>query len=247
MSEKSFSNHLIGFAPGDARCAVLTGNPDRVPVLADMLGATTARGSRRGFAWSVVDADPPVIVCSTGVGAPAAAIAVEELADLGIESIVRIGSCGALSEDVAIGSLVVSTGCVRHEGTTSHYVDLAYPAVPGYRLLVELVNRAADCPVPVHFGLTHCKDAYYSEHPDRGVVDRERVRSHWAALRASGVLATEMEAAALFVIGQLRGIQCATILVPASDSARPDTLHETFGAAVDLARGALPAGMSDAA
>jgi uridine phosphorylase len=235
------ANHLIGFTATAAKAAIITGDPDRVEVIADLLGTTTSRGSRRGFTWRVLEElDLPLMVCSTGIGSPSAAIVVEELADIGIRAIVRIGTCGAVSDQVAPAELVVSTGCVRHEGTTSQYIEPAYPAVPGGLVLSAMVVKAPELDVPVHFGITHCKDSYYSEQPDRN-VDRDGLESQWAVLRRAGVLATEMEAAALFVVGGLRGLQCGAVLIPADPETDPAALRRALASAVELGLHALRA------
>jgi uridine phosphorylase len=143
MAENSTTNHLIGFTATAAKASIITGDPDRVAVIADLLGTTTSRGSRRGFTWQVLEElDPPLMVCSTGIGSPSAAIVVEELADIGIRA---------------------------------------------------------------------------------------------------GVLATEMEAAALFVVGGLRGLQCGAALIPADPETDPAALRRALASAVELGLHALRA------
>lgn len=204
----------LGIDRTAAHRAILTGDPERVPAIAAHLGGERELTARRGFVcWQAVDsAEAPLLVVATGIGAPATAIVVEELVDLGIHTIVRVGSCGALQPEIGPNDVVVATGCVRDEGTSDQYVERGFPSVPDLALtagILEAVNsRVSRC----HSGLVHCKDAYYLEHADRQLLPEETAR-RWQALRSAGVTATEMESSVLFVLGSLRRVRTASALV----------------------------------
>ena len=202
----------LGLEPGCADLAVLTGDPHRAKVIADAFGAVLVT-DRRGFPCYVApDWLRRIVIVGTGIGGPATAIVTEELIALGVRAIVRIGSCGSLQTDIKPDDLVVSTGCVRDEGTTPAYVDLAFPALSHIQLCAGLAAAARANGATVHVGITHSKDAYYSE--KRGMQpDADRAASRWRIWREAGVLATEMEAAALFVIGSLRRVAAAGVFV----------------------------------
>ncbi len=208
------SDHL-GLTQNTARLAILTGDPMRAAWAAERLDADQIE-DRRGFdIYRTHDRTPEILVVSTGIGGPATAIVAEELVMHGVRALVRLGTCGAVSENVAPGDLVISSACVRVDGTSTAYLDSAYPAVahPGLAARITAAVRQADQrqQVPHHVGLTHCKDAYYSEKIGM-LPDVPAERSRWAGLRAAGVLATEMEAAALFAVAQLRGVAAAALL-----------------------------------
>lgn len=118
------------------RCAILPGDPARVERIAAYLDDVRDHGSHREYrsisgTWRGV----PVLAMSTGMGGPSAAIAVEELRRIGVESLIRIGSCGALQTGIAVGDLILVQAAVREEGTSQAYVPAAYPAVSDAALL----------------------------------------------------------------------------------------------------------------
>ncbi len=227
----------IGLSATGARSAILTGDPTRVPWMAEAWGGlVVSEGDRRGFRY-VETAD--VVVIGTGIGAPATAIAAEELIELGIENLVRIGSCGGMAAQVKPGDLVVSTGAIRDEGTSRTYLPPEVPALPDFNLLTALVAAAREeTTVAWHVGLTHCKDAYYSEVPAR-TLDEDAARLRWATLARVGALATEMEAAALFAVAQVRGARAGAVLVSVGSDVERGYLRGGMEAAVHITRRAV--------
>lgn len=227
--------HHLGDLKTEARSAILTGDPDRVPALAAELGGAGTPWRRRGYVC--VEADhggEPVLVASTGIGGPTTAIVAEELWQLGIRTMIRVGTCGAMQKPVRPGHLVVSCGAVRDEGTSQQYLPMSVPAVPDPGLLGALSAAAARTGRPSHVGLTHCKDAYYAEKPD-GLPLAGEWSARWAMLRSIGVLATEMEAATLFAVAAVRGFRAAAVLVPVDDTITPDDLLVALRAAARAA------------
>lgn len=209
----------IGVATTDARLAILTGDPTRVGWLSECWGSTVvSTGDRRGFRYVEMD---DAVVLGTGIGAPSMAIVAEELIEIGVERLFRIGTCGALTASIRPGDLVIPSAVVRDDGTSAAYLADGVPAVPDGVLLAELVGASRRSSAPWHVGVTHCKDAYYAEKADR-TASPASTEARWDALRRSGVLATEMETAALFAVAQARGAQAAAIFVNVgSDVDRP--------------------------
>jgi len=186
-SEKEYH---IGIAPGEIpKLVLLPGDPDRSKKIAEMFFDNPEEIAKKREYWSFKGTwnDVPVAVCSTGIGCPSAAIALEELVKVGCKTFIRVGTSGAISHKVVSGDIVIFSGSVRDEGTSRQYVPIEFPAV------------------------AH-PDAFYSEHPDY-VADPESMRKKWAAMKDANVLATEMEAAALFVIGHLRGVKVGAACV----------------------------------
>jgi uridine phosphorylase len=204
--------HHLGDIRTSATNSIVTGDPDRVAMLADALGGAQTVWRNRGFVCAQL-VDERLLLCSTGIGGPATAVVAEELAQLGITSIVRVGTCGSMQPSVRPGDLVISAACVRSDGTSASYLPVEFPAVPTPDLLERLVLRARELTRPHHVGITHCKDAYYAESPD-GLPLEDHWRDCWAMLRKLGVLATEMEAAALHAVGQVRGMRTGALFVP---------------------------------
>ncbi|MCH7230786.1 nucleoside phosphorylase [Glycomyces sp. L485] len=226
----------------DAKVAILTGNPTRVPFMAETVGTPDGEWSRRGFtlARSLRADGEPVLVCSTGIGGPSTAIVVEELIQMGVESFVRVGTCGSIQKHINAGHLVVSTGCVRDEGTSGQFLPPEYPTVPDFDLLSAIAALARDRWPLTHVGVTHCKDAYYAEAPE-GFPLAEHWSRRWEGLRNCGVLATEMEAAALFAMGMIRGKRSAGLFVAVDETL---TDQQTLDAVGEAARIAVDAACS---
>jgi uridine phosphorylase len=229
------TDHL-DIAANAAQLAIVTGDPGRAVVIAQAFGAEFATDARGFDCYLAPRWNRPLAVVATGIGAPATAIVVEELIALGVRAIVRIGTCGGLQPEVRPDHLIVASGSVRDEGTSRAYVDLAYPALAHPRLAIRIADAARAHGATVHCGITHCKDAYYSEKPG-AVMDQEAAARRWSALRAAGVLATEMEIAPLFVLGSLRGIAAGAILV---------NVGRRRGPGFDVALGHAIAAVSDA-
>jgi uridine phosphorylase len=222
------ADHL-GLGEGQAQVAIVTGDPARVPVIGEIFGARHV-SSARGFVCHVAaDWQRPLAIVSTGIGGPATAIVVEELVELGVQCVIRVGTCGALQPQIRPDDLVVPIACVRDDGTSASYIDRAYPAVADPDLAHQLFHAAREQGGRVHRGITHCKDAYYSERPDKQ-PDPERMGRRWRTLRAAHVLATEMEASPLFVIGSLRRVPTAAVLINVGAGTSPG-----FGEALALA------------
>ncbi|QNL44396.1 nucleoside phosphorylase [Oscillibacter hominis] len=185
------------------RCALLPGDPARVDRIASHLQEVqelaynrefrSLRGTYRGV---------PVLALSTGIGGASAAIAVEELRHIGVTAMIRIGSCGALQKEIDLGDLIFACGAIRDDGASRAYADLRYPAVPDDGLLRCCQAAAAEQGWPFHTGLVRSHDSFY-------IDDQEEVSNRWSAL---GVLGADMETAALFTVGRLRGVRTASIL-----------------------------------
>jgi uridine phosphorylase len=188
--------HLL-IEDGDvADLALLPGDPGRVERIAGHCEDVERVAQNREYA--VVNATyggRPLTVCSTGIGSPSAAIAVEELAAAGVETVLRVGTTGALQPGIEIGDMVVATGAAKDEGTTRRYESETVPAVPAFPVLRALVDAAEARDEAVHVGPVATDDAFYAE--------TEAYVEEW---EAAGLLAVEMEAAAVFSLARRKGL-----------------------------------------
>jgi uridine phosphorylase len=150
----------------------------------------------------------PVTVMSSGMGSPAVAIGVEELRSAGVHTVIRVGTTGAIAPGPRLGDAIIVHGAVRQEGTSRAYVDLAYPAVADLDVVNALRDAARRMEHPYHVGIVASSDAYYGDafRGDAAFAGLEE-------LRRSRVLAIEMEASALFVVGRLHGMRTGCVLV----------------------------------
>ncbi|MEF8790309.1 MAG: nucleoside phosphorylase [Haloarculaceae archaeon] len=188
--------------PGDVTdLALVPGDPGRVDRIAAICDDHEQVAENREY--RVVNATydgRELTLCSTGIGCPSAAIAVEELANVGVETFLRVGTTGALQRGIEVGDMVVATGAAKDEGTTKRYEEDTVPAVPDYEVLSALVDSAEANDEDVHVGPIASDDAFYAE-TDEYVTDWED----------AGLLAVEMEAAAIFTLARRKGLRAGAI------------------------------------
>ncbi len=152
-------------------------------------------------------------VCSTGIGGPSAAIAMEELYACGVRCFVRVGTCGGIQVPVRAGDLVIATAAVRQEGTSHEYAPPAYPAAASFDVTAALCAAARALSLPHHVGVVQSKDSFYGQHEPGRMPVAQQLMSQWEAWKRLGVLGSEMEAAALFcVCAALPGARCGCVL-----------------------------------
>lgn len=185
------------------RYAVLPGDPARVERIAAHLEDVQDLGMNREYR-SICGTyrGVRVLAMSTGMGGCSAAIAAEELHNIGIEAMIRIGSCGALQTGIGLGDLILVNGAVRDDGASKAYVDVRYPAVADTELLCACIDSAKALGCRHHIGIAHSHESFYHE-------ENDAESEYWSR---KGVLGADMESAALFTVGRLRGVKAASIL-----------------------------------
>ncbi len=151
-----------------------------------------------------------VSVCSTGIGGPSASIAMEELANIGADTFIRVGTCGGIALDVMPGDVVVATGAIRFEHTSLEYAPLEFPAVADFEIASALKAASEELGFRTHTGVVQCKDSFYGQHsPEKSPVYYDLLQK-WESWKRLGVKASEMESAALFVVAAARGVRCGS-------------------------------------
>ena len=119
-----------------------------------------------------------VSVCSTGIGGPSASIAMEELAAIGADTFIRIGTCGGIAMDVCPGDVVVASGAIRFEHTSLEYAPIEFPAVADFDITAALKAAGEDLGYKTHVGVVQCKDSFYGQHsPEKSPVYYDCCRS----------------------------------------------------------------------
>lgn len=198
--------------PGDPkRCAKIAKYLDDPVLIADSREYVTYTGTVDGI---------KVSVCSTGIGGPSAAIAMEELVNCGADTFIRVGTCGGMQQQVLSGDLVIASGAVRMEGTSREYAPLEYPAVSDFEVLKALEEAAGKLSMRRHIGVVHCKDAFYGQHNPELLPQSSILLQKWDAYMKMGCLASEMESAALFIVSNYRKVRCGTVLLVMANQTR---------------------------
>lgn len=158
-----------------------------------------------------------VSVCSTGMGCSSTAIAVEELCELGVHTMLRIGSCASTSPLVSCGDIVIPNGAIRMEGVGDHYLPIEFPAVPDMELVQELENVTQKLGYPYNIGPSITKASFYTQIDAANKPVAYDLVPRWRAYEMGGATSTEMESAILFLLGSCLGIRTATVLVSATN------------------------------
>lgn len=213
MLNSTTTQFHIKCKPGEiGRYCILPGDPGRCEKIAKYFDEPYhLRTNREYNTWNGKLCGEPVTVCSTGIGGPSASIAIEELTACGATTFIRIGTCGGISLDVKPDDVVIASGAIRFEGTSREYAPIEFPAVPDFRVLSALAAASESSGFRTHIGVVQCKDSFYGQHsPARMPVSYE-LTEKWEAWKRLGVLASEMESAALFVAASALKVRCGSV------------------------------------
>jgi uridine phosphorylase len=212
-----------------ATVAVVPGDPARVERIAKRMDRAEPLAAHREFtSWLGWLDDCAVVVCSTGIGGPSVSIAVEELAQLGVRTFLRVGTTGGIQPDVDPGDIIVTTGAVRLDGASLHFAPMEFPAVADFACTSALVEAARASGSTVHVGVTASSDTFY---PGQERYDTysgrvvARFRGSLAEWQSMGVLNFEMESATLFTMCASQGLRAgcvAGVLVNRTKQETPD-------------------------
>lgn len=183
--------------------AILPGDPARVDRIAQQLDNVEELAFNREYrSLKGTYQGIPVLAMSTGMGGASMAIAVEELRNIGVTHIIRIGSAGAMQTGIGLGDLILVSGAVREDGASQAYIPKQFPAIPDLDLLNACAASGKERGFACHVGLARSHDSFY--------IDNDAEISEYWSKR--GVLGADMETAALFVVARLRGLKAASIL-----------------------------------
>ena len=191
---------------------ILPGDPGRCEAIAAQFDdARLVSQNREYTVYTGMLLGEKVSVCSTGIGGPSAAIAMEELIHIGAHTFVRVGTCGGMSAKVRAGDVVIATGAIRMEGTSREYAPIEFPAVPDFSVLCALVQAAEELQYPYRAGVVQCKDSFYGQHSPETMPVAAVLQYKWEAWKRLGALASEMESAALFTVAAARDVRCGAV------------------------------------
>jgi len=204
----------IGLTPAQgAAYAMITGDPGRVESMARRMEDARFEAQNREYTtWSGRIAGTRVLVTSHGIGGPSTAICVEELARCGVNTLIRVGTCGGMDLSVQGGDVVVATGAIRMEGTSREYLPVEFPAVADFEVTSALAAAVRESGIPFHIGVVQSKDSFYGQHSPEDSPVAYQLQNAWQAWLKGGCLASEMETAALYTVAAARGLRAGCVL-----------------------------------
>lgn len=186
-----------------SKYAILPGDPKRIDTIKQFLTNPKEIQYNREFrSVEGLYKNMPILAISTGIGGSSTSIVVEELKNLGVTTLIRVGSAGAFQNYIKIGDLIIAEGVIRDDGASKAYVDPIYPACPNHSLLEKIIQSCNQLNYKYHTGVILSHETFYHDQNDE---ESEK----WSKL---GVLGADFESAALMTVGRIRGCKCASIL-----------------------------------
>ncbi len=203
----------INLEKGDVgEYVILPGDPGRCEKIAQLFDEPKFIASNREYTtYTGYLCNRKVSVTSTGIGGPSAVIALEELTAIGANTFIRVGTCGGINLKVKSDDCVIATGAVRHEGTSLEYAPIEFPAVADFEVLTALAQAAKNEGFSYHTGIVQCKDSFYGQHSPNRMPTAQLLNYKWEAWKRLGVLASEMESAALFTAAAALNVKCGAV------------------------------------
>ena len=212
----------IGLKQGDVgKYVILPGDPKRCAKIAQYFDEPKLVADNREYVTYTGYLDgEKVSVTSTGIGGPSAAIALEELVNVGAETFIRVGTCGGMQIDVKGGDIVIATGAIRAEGTSKEYAPIEFPAVANLDVTNALVQASKNLGYTSHTGVVQCKDSFYGQHSPETKPVSDELLNKWDAWKRLGCLASEMESAALFVVASYLNVKVGSVFLTVANQER---------------------------
>lgn len=203
-------------APGElADYILMCGDPDRADRVAKKFDTIELENRYREYVIITgTFRGKRVSVCATGIGCDNTEIAMVELSQcVDNPTFLRIGTCGALQSDIEIGDLIISTGAVRLEDTSTNYVPESYPAVAHYQVVQALADAATAMNNPFHVGITATCSGFYGAQGRAAGRYRPRNPQLTDELAALKVLNMEMETSTLLTLSSIQNFRAGAVCV----------------------------------
>ncbi len=212
LDSKKIQYH-INVGEGDVgKYCILPGDPGRCEKIVAYLDNPRHVSTNREYnIYNGELCGETVTVCSTGIGGPSAAIAMEELVACGANTFIRVGTCGGISLDVKSGDVVVASGAIRQDGTSLEYAPIEFPAVADSDVLFALRQSARKLNFTLHTGVVQAKDSFYGQHSPKRMPTSQKLLYQWEAWKRLNTLASEMESGALFTVASYLGVRCGSV------------------------------------
>ena len=199
-----------------ARIAVVPGDPGRVDGLARFfdMEARFLTSHRDYTSWLAHVNGMPVLVMSTGMGGPCVTFAVEEMARLGVETFIRVGTTGSIQESIHLGDVIINKASVRMDGASKNYAPVEYPGIADLETTMELKQAAAELGISCHMGISVSTDSFWpgqERYDSFGGYVLRRLQGSMDEFRHLGCTNYEMENATLFTVTSVLGLKASSI------------------------------------
>ncbi len=215
LNEEGKQYHICCKKGDIGRYVLLPGDPFRTDKIAKQLdNPRLVAHNREHKTWTGELNGVKVSVCSTGMGCPSTAIAIEELIHCGADTFIRVGTCGRICPESYNEDLegVIITGAIRDEGTTVQYVPIEYPAIANRHVVEALSQVCKEKNYNFAEGIAQSKDSFYGQHDPDSMPNGSLLKQRWEAWEKSGVMASEMETSSLFIVSSIRGVRAGAIM-----------------------------------
>ncbi len=214
----------INVAEGEiGKYCIVPGDPGRCEKIAALFDKPYHVSTNREYCiWNGYLENELVTVCSTGIGGPSAAIAMEELVACGAHTFIRVGTCGGIDLSVKAGDAVIASGAVRQDGTSREYAPIEFPAVSDPDVMIALRKAAKRLGTPNHTGVVQAKDSFYGQHSPGRMPTAGDLLEKWEAWKRLGVLASEMESGTLFCVASYLRVRCGAVFSVVWNQERAD-------------------------
>ena len=201
MQNNDLQFHLKARAGDVGRYCLLPGDPARCAKIAQYFDNAKLISQNREFTiYTGTLSGEKVSAVSTGIGGPSAAICVEELVNIGTDTL-----------KVSAGDLVIAQSAVRQDGTSLEYAPIEYPATADFNVTLALKKAAESLKFSYHIGVVQAKDSFYGQHSPQSMPTSPKLLTQWEAYKKLGVLASEMESAAIFTVAAVRRIRAGAV------------------------------------
>jgi len=193
-----------------SRYVLLPGDPARVSMFKDIWSTFNEVAYVREYRTATGEyKNTPISATSTGIGDLATSVAFEQLARSGGDTFIRVGSCGALQEDIKLGTMIINTGMIRDDGTTKAYIQAEYPALASYEVVMALIEACERLGKPYRVGIGASADSFYAGQ------SRPGFKGYWQSwwdnkildLQRAGILNWEGEASTVLTLSSLYGLR----------------------------------------
>ena len=210
MSKQHHTHTQVGDV---GRYVLMPGDPGRVPIIASYLDNAKHIATNREYVTFTGTLDGvKVSVTSTGIGCPSSAIAVEELYKSGADTFIRVGTSGGIQPGTKSNDIAITTGAIRHEGTSLHYMPIEFPAVCDIDVVRAMKSAVERMGLRHRVGISHSKDSFYGEvEPERSANSNELIE-FWGAWQMGGAICSEMELSTICVVSSILGARAGGIM-----------------------------------